>query len=63
MIVKNQKVVTKNLNNAEGFEHLFSIAGRAGKVDDLIEENGQVFIELKSGRAMLVKESICQSQI
>ena len=63
MIVKKQRVLIKNLNNAEGFEHLLSIAGRASKIDDLIEKNDQVFIKLKSGRAMLVKESIYQSQI
>ena len=48
MIVKNQRVLTENLNNAKGFEHLFSIAGRVGKVDDLVEKNVQVFIKLKS---------------
>ena len=65
VIVKNQRVLTANLNNAEGFEYLFFIAGPARKVDDLIEKNknGQVFIKLKSKRAMLVKESIYQSQI
>ena len=38
MTVKNQRVLTKNLNNAEVFEHLFFIDGRADKVDDLIEK-------------------------
>ena len=48
MIIKNQRVLTENLKNAEGFEHLFSIAGHVGKVDDLFEKNDQVFIKLKS---------------
>ena len=29
-------MLTENLNNAKGFEHLFSIARRVGKVDDLV---------------------------
>ena len=42
MIVKNQRVLTENLNNAEGFEYLFFIAGPAGKVDDLVEKKKTV---------------------
>ena len=38
VIVKNQRVLTENLNNAKGFEHLFSIARRVGKVDDLVTD-------------------------
>ena len=38
MIVKNQRVLTENLNNAKGFEHLFSIVRRVGKVDDLVTD-------------------------
>ena len=48
MIVKNQRVLTENLNNVKGFGHLFSVVGCVGKVDDLVEKNGQVFIKLKS---------------
>ena len=29
-------MLTENLNNAKGFEHLFSITRRVGKVDDLV---------------------------
>ena len=47
-IVQNHRVLTENLNNTDSFEHLFSIAGCVGKVDDLVEKNGQVFIKLKS---------------
>ena len=47
MIVKNQRVLTENLNNAKGFEHLFSITGRVGEVDDLVEKNAQVFHQIK----------------
>ena len=38
MIVKNQRVLTENLNSAKGFKHLFSIAGRVGKIDDLVTD-------------------------
>ena len=38
MIVKNQRVLNENFNNAKGFEDLFSIARRVGKVDDLITD-------------------------
>ena len=38
MIVKNQRVLTENLNNAKDFEHLFSIARLVGKVDDLVAD-------------------------
>ena len=51
-------VLTENLHNDEGFEQLFSITGQAGKADDLVEKNGQFFIKIKSGTAILVKESI-----
>ena len=37
-IVKTQRVLTENLNNAKGFDDLFSIAGRVGKVDDLVKD-------------------------
>ena len=47
-IVQNHRVLTENLNNTDGFEHLFSIAGCVCKVDDLVEKNSQVFIKLKS---------------
>ena len=36
--IKNQRALTENLNNAKGFEHLFSIARRVGKVDDLVTD-------------------------
>ena len=53
VIVKNQRVLTENLSNAEGFEYLFFIAGRAGKVDDFIEKNRSSFhqIKIKEGNA------------
>ena len=38
MTVKNQRVLTEHLNKAKGFEHLFSIARRADKVDDLVTD-------------------------
>ena len=47
MIVKNQRVITENLNNAKCFEHLFSIAGSVDEVDDLVEKNAQVFHQIK----------------
>ena len=47
-IVQNHRVLTEDLNNTDGFEHLFSIAGCVCKVDDLVEKNSQVFIKLKS---------------
>ena len=34
VLVKNQRVLIENQDNAEGCKHLFSIARRAGKVDD-----------------------------
>ena len=33
---KKQRLLTKNLNNVEGFEHLFSIARRAGKIEQCL---------------------------
>ena len=50
---KNQRILIFNnaiikFQQRKGFEHLFSIAGHVGKVDDLVEKNGQVFIKLKS---------------
>ena len=47
MIVKNQRVLTENLNNAKSFEHLFSIAGRVGKFDDLVEKKRPSFHQIK----------------
>ena len=38
MIVKNRRVLTENLNNTKGFEHLFYIARRLGKVDGLVTD-------------------------
>ena len=38
MVVKNQRVLTENLSKAKGFEYLFSIATRVGKVDDLVTD-------------------------
>ena len=38
MIVKNQRVLTENLNNAKDFEHLFSMDRRVGKVDNLVTD-------------------------
>ena len=32
------------------------ITGHAGKADGFIENNGEVYIKVKSGRVMLVKE-------
>ena len=38
MIVKNQRLLTETFNNARGFEHLFPITRRVGKVDDLVTD-------------------------
>ena len=52
VIVKNQRVLTENLNDVEGFEHLFFIAGRAGKVDDYIEKRSSFHqINIQEGNA------------
>ena len=47
MIVRNQRVLTENLNNAKGFEHLFSTARRVGKVDDLVTGLGFQLSQIK----------------
>ena len=46
-------MLIENLGNAAGFEQQFSTPGHAGKADGFVEKKGQIFIEIKSGRATL----------
>ena len=46
-------MLIENLGNAAGFEQQFSTPGHEGKADGFVEKKGQIFIEIKSGRATL----------